>query len=204
MTRKYSVVAMALTAMISVAQGQQANPGTMMQGGPQYAPPANIYVVNGFYGTGVYVVPSGGLLPPPGTAGVSLAGQAGLSMNTPIDTGLQSTLGPRPVVYGLPLTPTYAQVAPEMSGRLINDFSPSYAGNGGASAAPPASLGELAAAYKARRSRSRRVFTNADADRFLGNSITIRGTTLDVKPAPIAPVKPEEAPTTPPPPRRPR
>src|SRR5262249_38482821 len=189
-----------------LSQPGASRPG-VMQGGPQYAPPANIYVVNGFYGTGVYVVPSGGLLPPPGTAGVSLAGQAGISMNTPIDTGVQSTLGPRPVIYGLPVTPTYAQVAPEMSGRLINDLAPSYPGEGGASAAPPASLGELAATYKGRRTRSTRIFTNADAERFLGNSITIRGTSVTVNPAPAAPVKPEGAPPThrpPPPPRRPR
>src|SRR5262249_7101471 len=189
-----------------LSQSVASSPG-VMQGGPQYAPPANIYVVNGFYGTGVYVVPSGGLLPPPGTAGVSLAGQAGISMNTPIDTGLQSTLGPRPVVYGLPLTPSYAQVAPEMPGRLINDLAPSYPGDGGASAAPPASLGELAALNKARHPHSTRTFTNADAERFLGNSITIRGTQVNVNPAPVAPVRPEGAPTTqppPPPPRRPR
>ena len=195
-----------LAVMTATLQSQVASSPGVMQGGP-YAPPANIYVVNGFYGTGVYVMPSGGLLPPPGTAGVSLAGQAGISMNTPIDTGLQSTLGPRPVVYGLPITPSYAQVATEVPGRLINDLAPSYAGDGGVSAAPPQSLGELAAVNKARHPHSTRTFTNADAERFLGNSIKIRGTQVNVNPAPVAPVRPEGAPTTqppPPPPRRPR
>src|SRR5262249_12218169 len=192
--------------MTGTVQSQPAASPGMMQGGPQYPPPANIYVVNGFYGTGVYVVPSGGLLPPPGTAGASLANQVGTSMNTPIATGLQSTLGPRPVVYGLRVTPTYGQVATEISGSLINDLAPSCPGDGGASAAPPASLGELAAVYKARGSHNTRIFTNADAERFLGNSITIRRTHVEVKPAPVAPVKPEKAPTReppPPPPRRP-
>src|SRR5262245_15245167 len=56
----------------------------------------NVYVLGGFYGPGVIVVPSGGFNAPAGTVGISLANQSGISTYTPIEMGVQSTLGPRP------------------------------------------------------------------------------------------------------------
>src|SRR5215472_1095356 len=108
MIRKLSLLAALASACIAQTQPATSNQG-MVQGAQQLpiVVPATIYVVSSFYGTGVYVVPSGGLLPPAGTAGISLANQAGISASTPIDTGLQSTLGPRPILYGSPSYGTY-------------------------------------------------------------------------------------------------
>ena len=198
-----------VAVMAGTAQSQRAAPNPGMAQGAQPTPPTNVYVVSGYYGTGVYVVPSGGMVAPPGTVGISVANQ-GISMNTPIEGGVESTLGPRPVIYGTPAygpnyPPPYSgEAAAETSGRPINDMAPSYAGGPAAPAAPPVSLGEVAAQYKTNRSLSARSFTNADAER-LANRISIGGTSVTVNAAPVAPVTPVEAPKTePPPPPPPR
>jgi hypothetical protein len=213
MIRKLSLLAaLATSACIAQTQPAPSNQG-MVQGGQQVpiVVPANIYVVSSFYGTGVYVVPSGGLLPPAGTAGISLGNQAGISASTPIDTGLQSTLGPRPIIYGSPsgaYGPGFGVYGPgygafgagavpqgysteatlETQGRLI-DMGPSYSAG---AAKPAVSLAETAANSKATQARSVRTFTNADAER-MTNKITIRGTTINQQP--VAPTPP----ATPPP-----
>jgi len=205
MIRRYSLLA-TLAAMFTLAHGQTANPAQPGMPPAATAPATNVYVIGGFYGTGVYSVPSGGLLPPAGTVGISAAGQTGISMSTPIETPLQSTLGPRPVTYGTPsyyAAPAYppaysaeataaAVPAAETSGRLINDMAPSYAGGAPVSAAPPTSLGEVAAQYKTNRApASARTYTNADAER-LGNRITVAGASVSVNAAPTAPLTPVE------------
>lgn len=216
MIRKFFLLAILAT---SACLGQ--NQG-MIQGGQQ-PPTANIYVVSGFYGTGVYVVPSGGYLPPAGTVGMSLVNQSGISASTPIETGLESTLGPRPIVYGSPYygspyygspyygvygagygvygasaaAPGYAsEAAPETQGRLIYDMGPSYFAGATAPSGPSMSLAEIAAKYKTSHSRSVRTYTNADGER-LTNKVTIRGTPINEKAAPANP--PGTAPTPPPP-----
>jgi hypothetical protein len=204
MIRRTFLVAV-LAVMAGIAQSQQAAPNPGMVQGAQATPPTNVYVVSGYYGTGVYVVPSGGMVAPPGTVGISVANQ-GISMNTPIEGGVESTLGPRPVIYGTPAygpnypPPYSSEAAVETSGRPINDMAPSYAGGAAAPAAPPMSLGEVAAQYKTNRSPSARSFTNTDAER-LANRITIGGTSVTVNAAPVAPVTPVEAPKTEPPPQ---
>jgi hypothetical protein len=217
MIRKLSLLAaLATSACIAQTQPASSNQG-MVQGGQQLpiVVPANIYVVSSFYGTGVYVVPSGGLLPPAGTAGISVANQAGISATTPIDTGLQSTLGPRPITYGSPSSfgPGYSVYGPgygaygagtvpqgypaeatlETQGRLI-DMGPSYFAGGAKPAGSAVSLAETAAKSKTTQARSVRTFTNADAER-MTNKITIRRTTINEQPVAPAPR------ATPPPPK---
>jgi hypothetical protein len=195
MTRSYTLLAALSAAMTFpfpclLAQGQPASStrGVGQAGQPStiVLPSTNVYVTGGgFYGNGIYVVPSGALTAPFTGAGISLADRSGISLYTPIETGLQSTLGPREgglpnngmayatAPYGVALGYTSAPCPPgETPGRLINDLGPSYFVGATGPATPPISLGEVAAQNKAKGPRSVRIYTNADAER-LSNQIRL-------------------------------
>jgi hypothetical protein len=140
-------------------------------------PGTNIYVVGGgLYGTGVYVVPGStpgvaGVAAPGGVAGISLAGRTGISLEQPMQLGVESTLAPSWPVnayadynVGNAVASEAASVegaAPGMA-SLAKDFGPSYL----AVSEPQASdvsLAEVAAYYKANRPQHVRTYTNADA-----------------------------------------
>ncbi|HEY6968263.1 MAG TPA: hypothetical protein VJA94_03590 [Candidatus Angelobacter sp.] len=113
---------------------------------------------------------------PQPTAGISLAGRAGISNNAPVNTGLESTLAPSSMVYvsmpavsapvNTPATesPALEAVPAERAPDLV---PPATTGNFGA---PPVtnnlSLAEVAAMYKARQAtQTLRTYTNADVPR---------------------------------------
>jgi hypothetical protein len=155
-------------------------------------PGTNIYVVGGgLYGTGVYVVPGGtpaaGAVPQASTGGISLAGRAGISLEQPMQLGVQSTLAPSwPATayagynaanvtgaYSAATEAAAAESVAPVSGAVANDFGPSYAA-GGEPQAAAVSLGEVAAYYKANQTQNVRTYTNADAQHQAG-IVTIPG-----------------------------
>ncbi|HEY6308269.1 MAG TPA: hypothetical protein VI488_17625 [Candidatus Angelobacter sp.] len=193
MLRRFFLAASLATAVGLCAQSQ---PGSMFQNQPSAVTQANspsvvmvpanpyVYVVGGgSYGTGLYLTNPGTL--PVQNTGISLAGRAGISLETPLQTGavsFQPSVILGSPIYGVaPAVATGGYGAPEAataeSGRLINDLGPSYYGNEAAvaSAPPPPSLGEVAAHYKSQPKKNVRTFTNADAHR-LASTIKIPGT----------------------------
>src|SRR5215472_675020 len=185
MTRAVFLVAVLATSLGLVAQNQPANPAppqsTMVE-----VPATNIYVVGGgLYGSGVYVMPPAGAAPaaPESTTGISLAGRAGISLNTPIDLGVQSTLTPtNPMInYGYAPSANSASApaaeSAESSERVKDLLPASFVDSGtSASAAPSLSLAEIAAEYRTNRPQAVRTFTNADVEK-LNNKVTIIGVT---------------------------
>jgi hypothetical protein len=186
-----------LAAPIVFAQGAApANPGNTV-----VMPGTNIYVVGGgLYGTGVYVVPGStpgvaGVAAPGGVAGISLAGRAGISLEQPMQLGVQSTLAPSWPVnayaeYNVGNASVYG--APEAEGTatgrasLTNDFGPSYLASSEPQT-PDASLGEVAAYYKANRPQHVRTYTNADAPTSTGIVILHRTKPDKAAPQPAMP-----------------
>jgi len=164
-----------LAAPVLFAQGTAPATGNTV-----VMPGTNIYVVGGgLYGTGVYVVPGStpgvaGVAAPGGVAGISLAGRAGISLEQPMQLGVQSTLAPSwPATayagYNAPYaTGAYSvseaaavESAAPVAGGPANDLGPAYAA--GEPEAPGVSLAEVAAYYKANRPQHVRTYTNADA-----------------------------------------
>lgn len=143
------------------------------------AAPPSVYVVNGgTYGTAVYVAPAATL--PAQNTGISLSGRAGISLNTPVQTGVVTAVpatSGEPVgsgaysggemSYGVAGSPSAEPAA--QSGRLINDMGPSYYLED-TTVAPAPSLAEVAARYKAARPANVRVYTNADAEKAAAKS----------------------------------
>lgn len=184
MTRTVFLVAVLATSLGLFAQNQPANPappqGTMVE-----VPATNIYVVGGgLYGGGVYVVPPLAAAPE-STTGISLAGRAGISLNTPFELGVQSTVITNPILnYGYGYASSgysaSAAAAPESaeSSERVKDLLPaSFVDSGtSASAAPSLSLAEIAAQYRTNRPQAVRTFTNADVAK-LTNKVTIIGVT---------------------------
>ena len=201
-----------LAAPVLFAQGTApANPGNTV-----VMPGTNIYVVGGgLYGTGVYVVPGStpgvaGVAAPGGVAGISLAGRAGISLEQPMQLGVESTLAPSwPVnayadynvgnaaVYGAPEAASVEGTAPGRA-SLTNDFGPSYLA-GSEPQASDASLGEVAAYYKANRPQHVRTYTNADAPTSTGIVILHRTKPDKVAPQPATPPQPLQPSTRRPP-----
>jgi hypothetical protein len=215
MIRKFFLLAtLAVAAGLSAQSSAPANQGNSNVA----APGTNIYVVGGgLYGTGVYVMP-GGVTAAPGTAaGISLAGRAGISLNEPMQLGVQSTLAPSWPVYAYG---GYASAPEAVAGEgasvatVNRDFVPSNSADAQPQASP-ISLGEVSAYYKANRPQNVRTYTNADAQRLAG-AVTIRGVSASTNteaPAtpstspqpqpsrenpPVAATPPEIAPETPP------
>jgi hypothetical protein len=155
----------------------------------------------GLYGTGgVYVTPSAGLASPAPATGVSLGGRAGISLNEPVYTGVQSTLQPTPFNYynGSPITPQYTgEETVAESGPVIRDMLPSYSREPQAQT-PSMSVAEVAAQYKANRQQNVRTFSNADAQSLAGNVTTAGSSvTMTVQPG-VPPTTPGAAPEPPP------
>jgi hypothetical protein len=128
----------------------------------------SIYVVGGPYGA--YLIPLATL--PRQEVGISLAGREGISLEAPLQTGV-TTAVPSPYNFGAPIaypgvlagSAGSPQAGEAQTGRLINDFGPSYyAGETAPSVAAP-SLGEYARTYKQTHRRAVRIFTNTDAER---------------------------------------
>src|SRR5215472_3386426 len=186
MTRAVLPVTVLATSLGFFAQNQPASSAppqsTMVE-----VPATNIYVVGGgLYGSGVYVMPPTAAAPaaPESTTGISLAGRAGISLNTPVDLGVQSTLTPTNPMINYGYTPSaYSASAPAVaesaeSSERVKDLLPaSFVDSGtSVSAAPSLSLAEIAAQYRANGRRAVRTFNNADAEK-LTNKISIIGVT---------------------------
>ena len=111
---------------------------------------------------------------PQPTAGISVAGRAGISNNTPVNAGLESTLAPSTMVYVSSPAATFPAPANEnpateaVSSERMNDFVPSapITSVGASSVTNNLSLAEVAAMYKARQgTQTLRTYTNADVPR---------------------------------------
>ena len=183
MTRAVLLVAVLATSLSLFAQNQPAGSAppqsTMVE-----VPATNIYVVGGgLYGSGVYVMPPTAAAPaaPESTTGISLAGRAGISLNTPVDLGVQSTLTPSNPAINYGSTPSaYSASAPAAesaeSSERVKDLLPAsfVDSRTSASPAPSLSLAEIAAQYRTNRPRAVRTFTNADVEK-LTNKVTVIG-----------------------------
>ena len=131
-------------------------------------------------------------------------GTAGISMNTPINLGVQSTLFPQnPVAYGDYYGGRFAgsfvggaagysgtgaattETATE-TGRLINDSLPSYPESALASPSTSPSLGEVAAQFKSAPPHSIHMYTNEDARR-ISSTVVIGPSTVANAGQPAAP-----------------
>jgi hypothetical protein len=175
MIRKLALFVILAAPVVFAQSTAPASPGNTV-----VMPGTNIYVVGGgLYGTGVYVVPGStpgvaGVAAPGGVAGISLAGRAGISLEQPMQLGVQSTLAPSwPVTayagYNAPYTTgangvseaAAAESAAPTTGGPASDLGPAYAA--GEPEAPAVSLAEVAAYYKANRPQHVRTYTNADA-----------------------------------------
>src|SRR5262245_33043866 len=183
MTRAVLLVAVLATSLGLFAQNLPAS-SAPQQSTMVEVPATNIYVVGGgLYGSGVYVMPPTAAAPaaPESTTGISLAGRAGISLHTPVDLGVQSTLTPTNPMINYGYAPSaYSASAPaaesaESSERVKDLLPASFVDSGtSASAAPSLSLAEIAAQYRANRPRAVRTFTNADVGK-LTNKVTIIG-----------------------------
>jgi len=161
------ILAISLTAFAQVSappRQDSSTPATVV-------PPTSNGVVLTGYG------PAGGVLlttpeatfdSPLPTAGISLAGRAGISDTTPINTGVQSTLNSSTMVYvNMPATTAIETVNPATSAvsSSTNDLLPSYFSNniGGEPNLNGLSLAEIAARYRSRQgTQTARTYTNAD------------------------------------------
>ncbi len=194
MILKFLVIAAFAVPASVYAQSQRASARPApAQGGTVVVPSTNIYVVGGgFYGGGVYVMP-GGTPSTESAAGISLAGQAGISINQPFDWGVQITpTAPYGYSSVAPGAYTSTEAEAEASGRPVNDLGPSYFEN--ASAAPSLSLGEIAAQYRANRPQNVRTYTNVDAERLM-SKISVAGAPITEvaqnRPAPSPAAQPQ-------------
>jgi septum formation inhibitor MinC len=167
----------------------------------QVAPAGSTVVVVGNGGGPILSTPSVTFGTPQSTAGISLSDHAGISNATPTNPAIPSTSESYPVYSNTntagmgvqPATTEGVAAAPASAntGRMINDIEPSsFAGSAYVSGAPAvtvagtvarpgntASLGEVAAKYKAARPQNIRTYTNADAQR-LSDSMDVHGASV--------------------------
>lgn len=164
----------------------------------QVAPAGSVVVVkNG--GGPVLSTPNMTFGTPQSTAGISLSDHAGISNTAPTNPAIPSTsesyaLYSNTNAAGMGVQPAMtegAAAAPAETGRMVNDIQPSsFGGAAYVSGAPAgavagtvagqrnaASLGEIAARYKAARPQNIRTYTNADADR-LNGSMNVHGANI--------------------------
>jgi hypothetical protein len=154
----------AQTQPANAAANQSAGmtqPGTQTVVVTQSGP--SIYIgAGGTYGP--YLTPLGTL--PLQSAGISLAGRAGVSLETPLQPGFVTAVPsviPGAIIYGVPTLTGTPEATFAATETPIYDLGPSY--YAGATEAPPRSLGEVAAEYKKGHRRAVRIYTNADAER---------------------------------------
>ena len=184
MSRKGLLVA--VLALLTGAYGQQS-------GGTQPAAtdntqqiPANLsngvvinggFVTNGPYAAPILSTPSATFASPAPTAGISNAGRAGISANTPVNAGIAITPGSSTMVYtnvppvvvenAVNASPANEAAANAGGGRLINDMGPSYYSDA-LPAASNVSLGEVASRLKASKGAvNARMLTNDDVDKMV-------------------------------------
>jgi LPXTG-motif cell wall-anchored protein len=142
---------------------------------------------NGFAG-GVLATPTADFAAPQPTAGISLANRAGISSNTPVETGVQNTLPPSTLVYTNvePVNPGAVNTNPSTAGGPVYDFGPSYyAGAASVSAVPATtaavSLGEVAARLKGEKTTQNvRTYTNADVQQ-INENMKLQGVNVNAR-----------------------
>ncbi|HEV3038879.1 MAG TPA: hypothetical protein VHA33_13970 [Candidatus Angelobacter sp.] len=167
-----------LTSLVVVAQ----------TGTPIVVSPAPGVVSNGGYvvapGNGQVAASTVAFASPPTTAGISVAGFAGISDHAPAPQGIQSTLGPSTLVVSsmapnivyTPVPAVNATATPEAATTTTTsgDLSPSVFAGNNISGPPPStnasrSLGDVAEQYKAQKgAQQARTYTNADVQNLLG------------------------------------
>ena len=175
-----------LVLVLSASLAAFGQTGAQENTNPNQSSPAQVVVPPGTGGTAwTGIGTTGGVLlntpsltfdSPQPTAGISLAGRAGISNNAPVNAGLESTLAPSSMVYvytpgvsapvNTPATesPALEAVPPERAPDLV---PPAATGSFGAPAVTNnLSLAEVAAMYKARQATQMlRTYTNADVPR---------------------------------------
>lgn len=184
----------------------------------QVAPAGSTVVVVGNGGGPILSTPSVTFGTPQSTAGISLSDHAGISNTAPVNPAIPSTSESYPLysntnAAAMGVQPAMPEGVPAATatGRTINDIQPStFGGAAYVSGAPAgavagtvaaqrntASLGEIAAKYKAARPQNIRTYTNADAER-LNGSMNVHGANVEpVSASNTAPVT-APAPVTPP------
>jgi hypothetical protein len=185
MSRKLLLVFLLSASLTAFAQTgaapdqNNANQNQQPNGPPQAVVPA---ATGGTAWTGIG--PTGGVLlstplatfsSPQPTAGISVAGRAGISDSTPVNTGLESTLTPSTLVYVYSSGTNAGVTAPAaenpateaVSSARMMDFVPSSSVSSvSAPAGNTPSLAEVAAMYKSRQgTQTLRTYTNADVPR---------------------------------------
>lgn len=125
----------------------------------------------------VLATPTAAFESPQSTAGISLAGRAGISNSNPANVGIQSTLGTSSLVYISPpagyMMPTMENENPATSAvsteRANNDLLPATSFVGGGNTVTRGSglsLAEIAERYKVQESKlALKTVTNADVPR---------------------------------------
>src|SRR5258708_31838921 len=175
MLRRFLLVVTLTTAVHLL--GQNGPNGSTNTAAPV---PGTGYVINGGYvttaGNGQLVTPQAAIGTPAPTAGISNGDRAGITNNAPIQP---SNLEPTPpqvigVIETAPTVPVGATIGAnesndntgnantENSRGPVNDLGPSYFSNEPAALSPEASLGEIAAQYRAKHDPTAHVYTNAD------------------------------------------
>jgi LPXTG-motif cell wall-anchored protein len=189
--------------------GQNAPSGSTNTATPV---PGTGYVINGGYvttaGNGQLVTPQAAYGTPAPTAGISNGDRAGISNNAPISSNLAPTA---PQVIGVIENAPAVPVGPigtntentsnpnatsEESRGPANDLGPSYflPGEPGV-LSPEASLGEVAAQYRAKHNANAHVYTNADIAQ-LRNQSTGIVIAAKLTPPPAASSSQQAAPAT--------
>jgi len=164
----------------------QANPDNLNNNSGTFN---NGFVGTGAVGSGVLSTPGGTFASPAPTAGISDAGRAGISANTPMNTGVQSSLENSTVVYtnGAPVNPNGVNIstAANTPGRAINDLGPSFYSDVVAGSVNAVSLGEVAAQIKASKTAvNARMLTNDDVEKMVSRST---GVTVAKNMPPLSP-----------------
>lgn len=205
MARKFLLILFLSVSLTAICQTDAtSNPATQSPAVPAVVSPS----VGGSVWTGIG--PAGGVLlstpsaafdTPQPTAGISVAGRAGISNSTPINTGLQNTLSPSSMVYVYPTAMTAPVASPvtenpateAVSTERATDFGPSsFVASIGAPPAAGLSLAEVAAMYKARKgTQALRTYTNADVPRENAGLLTNISMASNMPPAPPQSSKPQ-------------
>jgi len=166
----------------------QANPdnlnnGTTVNNG------LNGVVGGGVFGGPVLSTPGASFAAPAPTAGISDAGRAGISANTNVNPGVPSTLENSTVVYtnGAPVNPPAVNISAAAAGggRLVNDMGPSFYSDTISGGGASASLGEVAAQFKAAKGAvNARTLTNDDVQKMVSDKT---GVTMAKNMPPLGP-----------------
>ncbi|HEV3316842.1 MAG TPA: hypothetical protein VG488_07745 [Candidatus Angelobacter sp.] len=176
MFHKFLLTAILSTSLVVV--GQTVSPGPGLQGNGGY--------VIGPSGNGQVAASTVTFASPASTAGISEAGIAGISDHTPIQQGVQSTLGPSTIVYTSAPPTVFTTSQPSANSAVASEITTESASNdlgasfysGAANAVSPASgmnaslsLGEVAVQNKTRNgAQYARSYTNTDVQKLLSRN----------------------------------